>query len=236
MERGGRLIAVLVIVLMVISFLWAYDYLYGPKQAALPLPPLPSFVQSTQNAKILIIDMNADQRPDLGEVFSGEDAILMIHQGDDPFNHQNDNVYANDILLKFFDQNKDGRIDANDSVYKRLELKYYDTSRRGFFGFTPVAQAGIRAIYIDPKYYSKFGAQDLSPRPIGTAIMADGTARLIRQVIVDESYLNPQSKPVAAPTPRVEPTTAPVTTPAAPTLPAPAATVPGSVQPVTPTQ
>lgn len=197
MDRGGRLITVLIIILAIISGLWLYNYFYGPQQQITKLQTPPSYIQTEVGTKVLIVDMNANERPVLEDVFTGEDAILAVHQGDDPFNHENDNVYANDLLMAMFDQNKDGRIDIHDSIYKRLELKYFDKAKNGFFGYMPIAQAGIRAIYIDPKYYSKFGAKDLYPRPIGTAIMSDGTARLIRQVLIDETYLKPKQTPAA---------------------------------------
>lgn len=208
MDRGGRLIGVLIIILLIISGLWAFNYFYGlkPTPAAIATQ---SFLQTAMGSKVLIVDMNADERPLLSEVFSGDDAVLVVHQGDDPNNHENDTDYANDILLSMFDQNKDGRIDANDSsIYKRLELKYFDKSKNGFFGYTPINQAGIRAIYIDPKYYSKFGSADIFPRPIGTAIMADGTARLIRQIVVDKTYLRPEQQAPVTSAP-VAPTPAP---------------------------
>lgn len=212
MERGGRLIGVLIVILALISALWLFNFFYQQPRARVNVE---SFVQSALGSKVLIIDMNADDKPLLPDVFTGEDALLVIHQGDNPANHDRDTVYANDIILAFFDLNKDGRIDAHDpSIYKRLELKYYDKTRDGFVGYMPVAQAGIRAIYIDPKYYSKFGSEDLFPRPIGTAIMADGTARLLRQVVVDESYLHPgqaATTPLPAMVAPVSPVTSPVT-------------------------
>lgn len=213
MESSGRLLLVLGIILGLVLSLWIYNYFYTP-HAALALP---SFVQTDQGSPVLIVDMNADDYPSLTSVAEGDDAFIAIHQNPDPLNHENDIVTANNITLSIFDQNKDGRIDAHDHLYRQLEVKYRDKDT-GEFRYMPINQAGIRAIYIDPKYFSKFGPPNVFPRPIGTAIMSDGTARLIRQVMIADT--TPQSlstQNVNQPGSAAIPTTTPgvATTPAA---------------------
>lgn len=190
MERGGWLLTILLLILLLVAGLWTYDYYYFPK----PQPKLASFLRTMQSNVVLVVDMNANNHLSLQEVLKGEDALLVIHQGNNPTTHENDTVFASDVVLAIFDRNHDGRIDANDPVYRQLELKYFNPNT-GVASYVPIAEAGIRAIFIDPKYYAKedlLPPDDPIPHPVGTIIMADSTARLIRQMRVHETYINPQ--------------------------------------------
>lgn len=192
MERGGWLLTILLVILLLVAGLWTYDYYHFPK----PQPKLASFLRTVQSNVVLVVDMNENNRVSLPEVLKGQDALLVIHQGNDPVSHENDTVFASDVVLAIFDRNHDGRIDANDPVYRRLELKYFNPTT-GMASYVPISEAGIRAIFIDPKYYAKedvLPPDDPIPHPVGTVIMSDSTARLVRQMRVHETYINNQQK------------------------------------------
>lgn len=200
MERGGWIILLLVLLLLTVAALWSYNYIFHPVP-----PPIASasYVQADQEADVLVIDMNADAKVNFSEILSGNDAVLLIHQSDDPADHSKDNYYANNFILAVFDKNHDGRIDANDAIYSKLELKFFDPSHKNMTpGYVPIARAGIRAIYIDPKYYGKEAvlSEDRLPKPVGTVILSDNSARLIRQVRLNVRYLNFDLPPTAATT------------------------------------
>lgn len=158
-----------------------------------------SFVNSDQSNRVLVVDMNGNSNSSLAEVFRGEDAILVIHLDSDPAQHINDVVSAGDILLAIFDQNKDGRIDIYDRpIYQHLELKYFDKIKGGTAYYMPIQTAGIRAIFLEPTFYKEAhlaAPKDFIPHRVGTAIMSDGSIRLIRHMFVDEYYLKTQPTP-----------------------------------------
>jgi len=213
MDRSSWIITIIVILLVIIWSLWGYSYYRLTRPLQYPASSLvkisepikkeiSSLAQTQQGVKVLLVDMNADEHLSMPGVFNGEDAILMLHQSSNPFDHSQDAYFASDVVLNIFDKNKDGRIDPIDPIYKQLELKYYDKGKDSSPQYVPISQAGIHAIYIDPKYYSKdiFPPNDPEPHSVGTAIMTDSTARLIQQMLIDESYLKtPANVPVSVP-------------------------------------
>jgi hypothetical protein len=57
--------------------------------------------------------------------------------------------------------------------------------------YISLGKAGIRTVYFDPKYVIQHSTMpaDQLPHPIGTVIMADGSARLIRDMVIDARYV-----------------------------------------------
>lgn len=188
MEKHGWIIIIFITLLIVVAGEWLHSYFMIPKTVV----NLSSNIHSEQQSRVLVIDLHASSTTALSEVFSPEDAMIVVHRGSSPFDRANDVVFTSEVLLALFDQNHDGRIDANDSVYKNLELKSF---KNGIAQYTPVNTVGIKSIYIDPKYNNQENIPepiDNAPQPVGTAILTDGTARLIRDMSVDDYYLQTQ--------------------------------------------
>lgn len=201
MQKHPWIITLVVAVLAIVVGLRVYDYLTYSPPPPIPAPPhaiaapaAPPPVQAEEQMRVLVMSLNPKSTPNmLSEFFGDDDALLVIHTSSDPFNHEKDVILADELLLAFFDQSDNGRISPNRPIFSRLELKYFD--KDGAPQYMPIKQAGIKTLYIDPQYYSKAALlpeNDSAAHPIGTAIMNDSTARLIRSMVVDASILYPQ--------------------------------------------
>jgi len=169
---------------------WAvYNMISNPSPQ--PRPSLISFIHSDLGMKALVIDMNANDSPSIYDAFNNDDSIVVLHVGTDPNNHTGDKIQSQ-LLLSMLDQNHDGRLDPNDPLFVRLELLNFD-GKTGKATFMPIYNAGIRVIYLDltNAYGQPVSTFHLLPHPVGTVILSDGSARLIRDLTVDQSYLQP---------------------------------------------
>ena len=199
MNKYKWYIAILIALVILITGLYIYDryYFYTDETQTQPIIPnesTSSFIKADHYVHALIVNMSSTVDPRVIDLYNGEDALIAIHKNIDPLRHDDD-VFADiPVMLAMFDQNKDGRIDAHDAIFSQLELIFFNKPN-GSWQYVPVSQAGIRAIYVDPKYYNKIGLQlpvGKPAYPAGTVIMADSTARLVRDVMLDGEYLQKQ--------------------------------------------
>lgn len=104
----------------------------------------------------LRFDLNADGRQDRISAPRGDDALLAldrngngrIDDGRELFGDQHGAVNGFAELARF-DDNKDGRIDAEDMIFNQLSLLHFDASGRQ--QRTSLAQAGVGAIRLQAK-------------------------------------------------------------------------------------
>lgn len=179
------------LLLLIVAVTWTvYNMATTPTSQS--RPPLISFIASGLGVKTLVIDMNANANPSIYDSFNGEDSIVVFHSNPDPNIHTDDKLQSQ-YLLSLIDQNHDGKLDPNDPLFSRLELLTYD-AKTGKATFMPIYNAGIRVVYLD---LTNAQGQPISttfhllPHPVGTVILSDGSARLIRDMLVDQSYLTP---------------------------------------------
>jgi hypothetical protein len=189
--------AVFIAVILLIVAILIYDRSYYEKELAnIPhsVQQFTSYIKADHYVHALVVDMDTNANPSLLDLYNGNDALLAIHKNPDPLRHDDDVIGDMGVMLALFDQNHDGRIDGSDAVFNQLELVFFNKPN-GNWQYVPVSQAGIRVIYVDPKYYNKVGLQlpiNKLAYPVGTVIMADSTARLMRDVLLDDDYLKKQ--------------------------------------------
>lgn len=190
MQRFRWVWMILLLLIAVVAAMTIYNMVTN--KAPTNRPPLISFISSGLGVKTLVIDMNANDNPSIYDAFNGDDAIVVFHASSDPNNHSADKLQSQ-YLLTLLDQNNDGKLDPNDPLFSRLELLTYD-AKTGKATFMPIYNAGIRVVYLD---LTNAQGKPISttfhllPHPVGTVILSDGSARLIRDMLVDQSYLAP---------------------------------------------
>src|SRR5262245_40146472 len=117
--RNG-LIVFIVAAIVMIGAMMAYRYMHLEEVAptTTPITAMESFVKADLGARVLVIDMDADTSPNVSDVFSGEDAILVVHNDAiNSMDHDKDTIDDTGVLLATFDQNHDGRIDVLDPLF-----------------------------------------------------------------------------------------------------------------------
>lgn len=212
----------LVAAIIVVIGAWILDYFEQAERD----PKFPSYIHADHTETVLVIDLSANGELSHRAILSGDDGVLVVHVGNDPKQHAQD-IILNQALLAQLDQNHDGVIDIHDPIYNRLELIFIDqdTKRAKIIS---LAQAGIRGLYPDTEHLpSNLKIKPSSLHYIaGSAVMSDGSIRLIRDIIRYQllprrtSQQQIQTKLPFTPTlPPLVPTQAPVT-PAQPLQPA----------------
>lgn len=143
--------------------------------------------------QIMVVDManRGIFTPEL--VMAGQLPILAIHQGNDPYDYTKDLFTFLDSVgrLTNFDRVNDDRIDQNDALFSQLELVYLNGNKVA--RIVPVAEAGVRQVYLDRKHMNP---EPLYPNgPLGywnvanSVILANGSKRNMRVVPMNASDL-----------------------------------------------
>lgn len=149
-----------------------------------PAPHFPSYVRADHTITVLAIDLDTDNNPNLKDVLKGTDGVLVVRQTKN--GREVRDLIQGQAVLAVLDQNKDGRIDAHDPIFNQLDLMFLTKDNKIKANYTPLVRAGIRAITIDPKYISPQTRKNNFVYTPGTVLMADGSTRLIRDLIMYE--------------------------------------------------
>lgn len=132
---------------------------------------------------VLVIDLNTEADTQMASTFNAEDVILGVQMGSQPDQHADDLILSRDVL-GFLQKYSNGVISLGDPLFNRLELLFLDQNNNLQMRYSSLATAGIRAILLRSKRNQFLGIFGRPYYVAGEAVMADGTKRQIREVVI----------------------------------------------------
>lgn len=174
---------VTIIILLLVFLGYAFYLLMNPSvpRETSPAPTVVTqapFIPSQNYTNVLAIDFNDDAHFSQNEILYGHDIVLALHTGEADVH--SDDVISSVELLKSLDIDNNGRIDAVDPSFQRLEVIRL-TGGGIRKEINSAFKAGIRAVI--------FEKNPNTPDVVGRAILADSTQRQIHIVSIEIKYL-----------------------------------------------
>lgn len=143
--------------------------------------------------QIMVVDMHQIGVFDEKTVLSGQLPIIAIQNGPDPSDYRTMQFGFLDEVgrLLAFDSTSNGRIDNLDPIYNQLDLVYLTPGQIN--QIIPIADAGIRTIYLDKNHLTPTELYPNGPKGywqvVNTVVLGDGSTRSVRVIPVNASAL-----------------------------------------------
>lgn len=185
-----------------LSFLWMFPAYSTENQSAelaqKIFPLVPTTVSKPINQiTLLAIDLMDNGQVTLRDILYGNDSILTLNMNPMSKGSGSTEIKLQDLAiiptyqdLAKLDINHDGRIDVEDSIFKKLYLVtlYHDGKR---YRITSIADAGIRAIFLHRPIASKKQVQtnDFNASNADQVVLSDSSTRKIQFITVDIKML-----------------------------------------------
>ena len=143
------------------------------------------FMGSTPLTRALAIDLRVKAR-DFPTFLPENSGFLVIHPNKSSEDHSEDILETRDIFNVVTKTNKNV-IEENDTLYPELEILFLKKTLVGLrANYVSLASLSIRSVFFNPDYLSQFSElyQDTLPHAAGYMLMADGSQRLIHDILV----------------------------------------------------
>jgi hypothetical protein len=169
----------------------------APKQVQMAYPLIPAVTaKPTKQATLLAIDLAVNGQVTLHDILYGNDSILTIHLNANGNTTTAKKITLQDLAiipnyeaLTKLDENADGRIDPQDTVFKSLYLvTLYQDGKR--YRIMPIAKSGIRAIFLHQQALTaQQQMHEFNANNADYIVMADGSTRKIHYFTIDTQIL-----------------------------------------------
>ncbi len=177
-----RLKVIAVIVLVVVAgvayFLWLRY-----------LPDEKVFSLSKSLTRVLAVDLKVKSNGNFPTFLPKDSGFLVIHPSQWNEDHSADKMETRDIFDLLAKKNKN-TVGKNDEFYAELEILFLQKTVQGLrANYVSLATVRVKSIFFYPDYLSQFSAlyQDALPHAAGYMVMADGSQRLIHDILVRQS-------------------------------------------------
>ena len=176
----GWLKAVAVLVTLAIAVL-AYILLiyYFPNEQVLLFGSKPL-------QRVLIVDLTVKSNKRFPTFLPKNSGFLVVHSDQVSSDHRKDKVETNDIFKLIIKLDKHV-IDNHDALYSDLRVLFLKKDLTGLRAqYQSLSALGIKSLFFNPDYLSHYLAlyQDKLPHAAGYLTMADGSQRLIHDIVV----------------------------------------------------
>jgi hypothetical protein len=145
-----------------------------------------SFMGPKPLTRVLAVDLKVKSNKDFPTFLAKNTGFLVIHPSQSPEDHREDIIETRDIFASVAKAKKT-TFQAGDELYPELEILVLKSTLVGLrANYLTLASLGIKSVVFDPNYLSQFSElyQDKLPHAAGYTVMADGSQRLIHDILV----------------------------------------------------
>jgi hypothetical protein len=144
------------------------------------------FMGSRPLTRALAVDLKVKSNKNFPTFLPENSGFLVIHPSKSPEDHREDVIETRDLFALVAKTNKN-TIQEGDPLYSELEVLFLKNTLMGLrANYVTVANTGIKTVFFDPDYLLQFSQlyQDKLPHAAGHTVMADGSQRLIHDILV----------------------------------------------------
>lgn len=144
------------------------------------------FMGSGPLVRALAVDMKVKSNKEFPTFLPENSGFLVIHPSKSPEDHRDD-VLETRRILALVAKTNNNVVQETDPLYAELEVLFLKHTLVGVrASYITLANAGIKSITFNSDYLSQFAElyHDKLPHAAGYVVMADGSQRLIHDILV----------------------------------------------------
>lgn len=144
------------------------------------------FMGSRPLTRALVVDLKVKSNKNFPTFLPQNSGFLVIHPNKSPEDHREDIIETREIFALLAKTNKN-TLQEGDTLYSELEILFLKNTLMGLrANYVTLASLGIKSIFFDSDYLLQFPElyQDKLPHAAGYVAMADGSQRLIHDILV----------------------------------------------------
>ncbi|MES2142244.1 MAG: hypothetical protein V4471_05095 [Pseudomonadota bacterium] len=144
------------------------------------------FMGSRPLTRALVVDLKIKSNKDFSTFLPENSGFLVLHPSKSPEDHREDILETRDFFALLAKTNKN-TIQTGDDLYPELEILFLKNTLVGLrANYVTLSSLGIKSIFFNSDYLAQFSElyQDKLPHAAGYTVMADGSQRLIHDILV----------------------------------------------------